>query len=280
VRVLKDPSRGEGANHIHLRDEDNRKGLLSLMQDLRRAMSRALGDDVTGIKRRPFMFPDVFRTPVTRLGEAGLGENVSFSKKAYELTFDPDSPGLPVASELDQVTQATSGLVFGYTDEHGQERRAIYLDSYAGASVGDLKALGWVLWTYFVGGDDGDEGKFEVRDGKLLNEELSSVFKETHLTRPFDFDDDLAAGIYEKVKTTGREYRRLAAAQRFIKAYREQLGTQSTGLNLLCYRGALAFVRWVWPEWADEAFLKNGHPPKQREPIQVGGMTATLLRDE
>lgn len=280
VRVLKDPGQRVGSEHVHLRDEQNRRGLLSLTQDLRRAMSAAIGEDVTSIKRRPFLFPDVFRIPVTRLGEAGLGDDVSFSKKAYELTFDPDSPGLPLASELDKVTQETSGLVFEYTDTQGQKRRAIYLDSYAGSSVGDLKALGWVLWTYFISGDEVD-GRFEVRDGKLLNEELSAVFKDVGANRPFEFADDLAADIYSKVLTSGREYRRLAAQQRFLRAYREQTaGAGATNLNLLCYRAALAFIRWVWPEWSEETFIRNGHPPKQREPIQLGNMTATLLKDE
>lgn len=281
VRMLKDPVQRSGSEHVHLRDEQNRRGLLSLTQDLRRAMSESIGDDVTSIKRRPFLFPDVFRIPVTRLGEAGLGDDVSFSKKAYELTFDSDSPGLPLASELEQVTQVTSGLVFEYTDAQGQQRRAIYLDSYAGTSVGDLKALGWVLWTYFISSDEMDDGRFEVRDLKLLNEELSAVFKDSVANRPFDFADDLAADIYEKVRTSGKEYRRLAAQQRFLRAYREQAtGASDSSLNVVCYRAALAFVRWVWPEWTEETFLRNGHPPKRREPIQLGNMAATLLKDE
>jgi hypothetical protein len=229
--------------------------------------------DVVAIKRRPFLFPDVFRVPVTRLGEAGFGTEVSFSPQAYELTFDPDSPGLPLASELDQISDRTDGVVLSYRDERGQTRRAIYIDSYAGAPVGDLKALGLVLWSYFV-------GDAEVFNGKLVNYEGTPIFKNQDISRPFDLYEEVAPDLYAKVRASGAEHRRLATQQRFLKAYRELAAKEDSNVTQLCYRAARSFVRWVWPEWQEKAFIENGHPPRHTRQIQLGNLTVTLLKDE
>lgn len=270
VRLLHEPSRGpDGGGTIHLRDENGTRGLFSLVQDLRNVME----GDVVAIKRRPFLFPDVFRVPVTRLGEAGLGTEVSFSPQAYELTFDPDSPGLPLASELEQISDRTDGVVLSYRDERGHLRRAIYIDSYAGTPVGDLKALGLVLWSYFV-------GDAEVFNGKLVNYEGTPVFKNLDVTRPFDLYEEVAPDLYAKVRASGTEYRRLATQQRFLKAYRELAAAEDSNVAQLCHRAARSFVRWVWPEWQEKAFIENGHPPRHAKPIQLGNLTVTLLKDE
>jgi len=271
VRLLHEPARPpEGGGTIRLRDENGSRGLFSLVQDLRNVME----GDVVAIKRRPFLYPDVFRVPVTRLGEAGLGNEVSFSPQAYdELTFEADSPGLPLASELEQITDNTDGVVLNYRDERGQTRRAIYIDSYAGAPVGDLKALGLVLWSYFV-------GEAEVFNGKLVDREGTPVFKDQDVTRPFDFYEEVAPELYGKVRASGAEYRRLAAQQRFLRAYRELAAEEGSNLAQLCYRAARSFVRWTWPEWLEKAFIENGHQPRHRQPVQLGSLKVTLLKDE
>lgn len=260
VRVLDEPAEELNSTQIRLRD------LFSLVQDLH---SR-LGNDVEDTKRHPFFYPDVFRVTVSRLGEAGLGEDVSFSDQAYRLTFDPDSPGLPLESELTTITDETRGVVLPYRDERGQQRKAIYVDSYAGASIGDLRALGWVLWAYFT-------GEAEVRDGRLLDDELTPIFKETNSARPFDLRDD----IYARVSRDGGRHRRLATLQRFLNSYAAQGARLADGedrkVSQLCYQAASAFVRWVWP---DRSFLANGHLGRSSQPVKHGNLQLVLERDE
>ncbi|MFL6211546.1 MAG: hypothetical protein ACJ74W_22040 [Pyrinomonadaceae bacterium] len=263
VRVLAEPSEQLGSQQIRVHD------LFALVQDVRRAM----GDDVADIKKHPFLYPDVFRVTVSRLGEAGLDDEVSFSDQAYKLTFDPDSPGLPFAAELHDMTEETRGIVLPYKDEKGQPRKAIYVDSYAGTNVGDLKALGWVLWSYFIGEAEVNGGKLKVED---KDGDFTAAFKEGNSNRPFDLRHD----IYEKVYKERDRHRRLATLQRFLKAYAAHVGApDESGVNTLCHEAALSFVRWVWP---DSTLLEdgNGHPPHSSQVVSVGNYQARLERDE
>ena len=271
VNVLKEPARDQTAAQIQLQKED-RSGLFDHLQDAR----RKLEGDLQQIKRQPFFYPDAFRVPVSRLGEAGINTEVSFSTQAYQLTFDPNSPGLPLASELKDITQETYGVEFEYEDASGQRRKAIYIDIYKGTSVGDLRAIGWVLWTYFTGGED-----YVVQNGKLLNESRTLVFKEANAVRPFDFfDEDVAEEIYKKIKDGSNKPKRLATQQRFVKAYKTLADKERVFLNLLCLNAAQAFTKWVWPEYSETAFLPNGPLRVNGDTIKQGNLSVVLLKDQ
>jgi hypothetical protein len=284
VRVLHEPKRDMTSNQIHLKDENGKRGLFSLVQDLH----RRIGNDLVMVKPRPYLFPDVFRIPIARLGEAGINaDKVSFSKQAYQLTFDPDSPGLPLASEIgiERLSQETSGIALDYTGENGQTKTAIYLDSYDGSLVGDLRALGWVLWGYFTSAatDESSTEYITVHGGELKNFQMTAIFKNDAAVRPFEFADEIAPEIYKRVKENTNAYRRMATQQRFLRAYNEQAERFPSGVNKLCSRAAQAFVRWAWSaEWNDNSFIANGHPPNQQADatIRLGNMQVTLLRDE
>lgn len=272
VNILKEPSRDQTAAQIQLHGKEDRSGLFDLLQDVR----KQLEGDLQQIKRRPFYYPDAFRIPVSRLGEAGINAEVSFSTQAYQLTFDPNSPGLPLASELEVITEETSGVEFGYEDSSGQLRKAIYIDSYKGTPVGDLRALGWVLWTYFTGGED-----YVIQNGKLLNDSRTPVFKDSTDVRPFDFfDEDVAEEIYKKIKDDGNKPKRLATQQRFVKAYKTRVDKDSAKLNKLCLYAAQAFTKWVWPEYSENAFLPNGPLRANGDTIKQGNLSVVLLKDE
>jgi hypothetical protein len=240
------------------------------------------------VKPRPYLFPDVFRIPIARLGEAGINaDKVSFSKQAYQLTFDPDSPGLPLASEIgiERLSQETSGIALDYAGENGQTKTAIYLDFYDGSLVGDLRALGWVLWAYFTSAatDESSTEYVTVREGKLVNFQTWPIFNDAPAARPFEFADDVAPEIYKRVKENTNAYRRMATQQRFLKAYNDQAAKSSSGVNTLCSRAAQAFVRWAWSaEWNDTRFIANGHPPNLQASaaIRLGNVQVILLRDE
>lgn len=259
VKVVQEPGEELTSTQVHLKE------LFDSLQDLR----KALGNDVADIKKHPFFYPDVLRIAVTRLGEAGLDTNVSFSDQAYKLTFDPNSVGLPLASELKEVSAETHGLVLNYTDENNRPRKAIYVESYDGSNIGDLKALGWVLWSYFTGTAYMSGGTLKVED---LQGDSISAFKETNSTRPFD----LKGFIYRKVNNERDKHRRLARLQRFLKAYAERRDEQPNSIGELLYEAAASFVKYIWSEGV---VVPNGPLSNESGRLRISEIDVTLAKD-
>jgi hypothetical protein len=260
VTIVNEPGEELTSTEIRLKE------LFDSLQGLR----KALGSDVEDIKKHPFFYPDVLRIAITRLGEAGYDTEVSFSDQAYKLTFDPNSLGLPLASDLTEITAETHGLVLNYTDENNRPRRAIYVESYAGSNIGDLRALGSVLWAFFTGEAQSVGGtlKVEDEDGDTI-----SAFKESDSVRPFDLKGD----IYRKVNNERDRHRRLARLQRFLKAYTPRSAASQGGVEKLLYEAASAFVKYVW---ADEAVIANGPViENNRELLKSGGLNVMLAKD-
>lgn len=272
VHVLAEPDDNQTAAQIQLEGTADRSGLFELLQDVK----KKIGGDLPQIKRQPFFYPDAFRIPVSRLGEAGIDPDVSFSTQAYQLTFDPTSSGLPLSEEL-ELSQVTYAVGFPYEDSSGHRRTAIYIDDYKGSGVGDLRALGWVLWCYFTGDEE-----YVVQNRKLLNSERTLVFKDSNLVRPFDFSEEVSEEIYKKVKKeVVHKPRRLAAQQRFLKAYKTQKDKDpSSVLNGICLCAVEAFIRWAWPEFSAKTFLPNGPLRDKGDAITQGTLSAVLLKDE
>jgi hypothetical protein len=259
VKVISEPGDEVTTTQVHLKE------LFDNLQDL----LRALGNDVADIKKHPFYYPDVLRIAVTRLGEAGLDADVSFSDQAYTLTFDSNSAGLPLASELKETTTETHGIVFNYVDENHRARKAIYVESYGGSSIGDLKALGWVLWSFFTGAAYLSGGTLRVEDAEG---DTIAAFKETDSTRPFD----LKAFIYSKVDKERDKHRRLARLQRFLRAYHDRLSEdRKNNVDELLYEAASAFVKYVW----SDQVIPNGPLSNESGLLRVSGFEVSLAKD-
>jgi len=287
VHVLGEPDAKVAAAQIQLEGTEDRSGLFELLQNVK----KRIGGDLQQIKQQPFFFPDAFRIPVSRLGEAGIDPDVSFSTQAYQLTFDPNSAGLPLSEELIE-SQETYGICVKFDDSSGHKRKAIYIDDYKGSGVGDLRALGWVLWCYFTTESERqqrehtddkelEEMLYVVQNRKLLNSEHTVVFKDSNDVRPFDFTDEVSEEIYKKVKKDGvPKPRKLAKQQRFLKAYKNQHDNVSSPINWLCLQAAKAFISWAWPEFKERSFLPNGPLRDKGDAIALGTLSATLLIDE
>ena len=259
VKVISEPGDEVTTTQVHLKE------LFDNLQDL----LRALGNDVADIKKHPFYYPDVLRIAVTRLGEAGLDADVSFSDQASTLTFDSNSAGLPLASELKETTTETHGIVFNYVDENHRDRKAIYVESYGGSSIGDLKALGWVLWSFFTGAAYLSGGTLRVEDAEG---DTIAAFKETDSTRPFD----LKAFIYSKVDKERDKHRRLARLQRFLRAYHDRLSEdRKNNVDDLLYEAASAFVKYVW----SDQVIPNGPLSNESGLLRVSGFEVSLAKD-
>jgi hypothetical protein len=261
VRVIDAPGRirSYSSNRVRLYDDEKGRGLFSLLQPL----YVGLGNDVNlgDIKDRPFFYPDIIRIAVNRLGDAGLpGADVSFSDQAYELAFDPNSPGLPLVSELENPAQGNRGFVLRYSYE-GRTKTALYIEEYAGRHVGDLTALGYVLWLFFT-------GTAEYRDGMICDSGLAPLM-DRGTGQPLYPTTE----VYQKVRKEQREHRKLAALQRFIRAYAERGG--EADIDRLCSEAAKAFARWVW----SEEVIPNGRQPRQQLSVQLGSLRINLARD-
>lgn len=258
---------------IRLRKENGEEGLFDLLQNLFTELGRdhdlydAQGNSVERIKERPFFYPDVFRVVVARLGEAAdPNADASYSEHAYLLAFEPESPGLPLASELFDLT---AGLSVPFKDASGQNRRAIYIDAYRGTEINDLRALGYALWMHF-------DHKAIFKDNQIKLESLTPLLKVDSEGRPLAPTEE----AYKHVASPDVviTYRRLASIQRFMRAYesrnREHGGNE---LQELCYRAAEVFIKWVW---AGSEVIPNGKLTQKWQALEVAGANVSFGIDD
>jgi hypothetical protein len=259
-------------NRVRLEKDEKGEGLTYLLQPLDEALRRpqpqypALGKDVTAIKQRPFFYPDIIRIPVARLGQAGVPEQVvSFSDRAYKLAFESSGTGLPLLSELSSQPE-THQFILPHTHA-GKTTQVIYIEEYGGHPVGDLRALGWVLWSYFI-------GTAELQGDKLRDTELTPLLKATSTGRLFD----LAEEAYRRVVEERSTHRRLATLQRFLRAYTERgSASGASDVDRLCQAAAQTFVKWIWPE---QKVLENGRVDRSLgQTLPLEGANIYLAKD-
>jgi hypothetical protein len=267
---------GPSAGKIRLKRENNEDGLFDLLQDLytdlgneNHKLYKSFGNNVELIKERPFFYPDVFRVVVARLGEAaGPEADVSYSEHAYRLAFEPESPGLPLANE---ITDLTRGYLVPFQDANGRTRRAFYIDEYRGTKVNDILALGWALWMFF-------DRKAELRDNRLkLSDDLRELLTFSAGGRPLAPSE----AAYQQVSAGADQlasYARLATLQRFRLAYQSQADSASNNkLQELCYHAALAFIKRVW---SGSEVISNGKLTSTWQLATVGNSQVHLAKDD
>jgi len=262
-----------GSARVRLENDEKGDGLHSLLQPLEGALRReqplydALGNDPESIRQYPFFYPDVVRIPTIRLGQiVARDTEVSFSGQAYELAFDSDSSGLPLISELEAQTEANRSFILNFT-QGGGTRRLVYIESYAGRRIGDLTALGWLLWAFFI-------GEATWQDDKLRDAELTPLLAETKSGRPFD----LTSHAHERALADLDQYRRLATLQRFLRSYSERAKSpDASEVIRLFYEAASAFANSVW---AEQPVMENGRASDQWQTVELSGLRVELARDK
>lgn len=279
IQIFDTVANFEQTTRVRLIDDEKGDGLFSLLQPLYESLRRdqplygTLGMEGKTIKERPYFYPDAIRITVARLGEAGLRHaDVSFSERAYNMTFEADSPGLPLLSDLGRESSAYKWCDLLY-EHNDKPMRAIFLEKYAGYDISDLAALGWVLCSFFTRAAD-------YANGNILEVERSdSLFKDGKPSRPFDLENR----TYIKLNEQRDKYRKLATLQRFIRAYGELARSKdASDTDKLFYAAADAFIRCVWPDrWAspDQPVIENGRPPSKWEEVRLGKFTVNLARD-
>lgn len=253
---------------IRLNDDDRGKGLFSYLQPIHQTF-RAKPDE---IRERPFFYPDTLRLIVDRLGDAGIpGSDVVFSDRAYAAVLDSSIPRLPLASSIDQTENARiSGFVLTYTDGRDRrQRKAVYVESYSGVEggvdVGDLRAVGWVLWSYFIGAAS--------YDGQIRDDELTPLL-DARSGVPF-----ASAAVHKRLTEQPDEWkkcRRLAALQRFVRAYQTSSEKEHPPVQRLCAKAADAFANCAW----NGRVIPNGRPSRKTQEVQAGQVQFVIYRDE
>ena len=261
------------SGRVRLENDEKGDGLRTLLQPLEATLRRgqalydALGNDTDSIRQYPFFYPDVIRIPTFRLGPiVARDTEVSFSNQAYELAFDSGSGGLPLINELEGQTGANRSFILNLL-EGGRTRRLVYIENYAGQRVGDLTALGWLLWAFFI-------GEASWQDDKLRDAELTPLLSEAKSGRPFD----LTSHAHEKAMTNLDQHRRLATLQRFLRSYSERAKSpDASEVTMLFCEAAGAFANSVW---AEQPVIENGRASDRWQTVELNGVRVQLARDK
>jgi hypothetical protein len=262
-----------GTGRLRLESDDRGDGLYSLLQPLDEAMRKdqrfyaAIGRASEDIRQYPFFYPDVMRIPVTRLGQAATpNAEVSFSAQAYQMVFEPESLGLPALSELEATDDSRTKSFILVHSQGGVTRRQVFLEEYKGQSVGDLTALGWVLWLFYL-------GKVTWQDDKFRDDELTPLLVAGKGERLLELTDE----AYRKASLNRAQHRRLATLQRFLRNYSERARRQdASNITRLCREASRAFVEEVWPE---QPIIENGYLSAQWQTIEIADLRFDLARD-
>lgn len=240
------------APQIRLRDDSQGPGYFSVLHSLYEELSQAVDDLAEAVERYPYLYPDAIRVVVHRLGEAGIPRAaVVFSRRAFEVLFEQDIASLPRLQDID--TPSPHSFVY-----RNGGTAFVFLERYGDVDFGDLRALGWVLWQFFIG-----EAYFDRR-----------ALREGRTGEPLM--EGLYAGsvVYEQVRSdeVRNRCRRLAALQRFVKAYGGGGGPEAE----LCRQAVEAFARWVW----GEDVIPNGPQCSKYYEVDIGPARFRLARDE
>jgi len=275
IRVPEGPGRIKefGAAQLRLENDERGDGLYSLLQPLDEAMRKgqklypAIGKTQEEIRQYPYFYPDVMRIPVTRLGQvAAPGSEVAFSTQAFKLVFQAESFGLPA---LDELKGGDDAATDSFILDHMQGRvtkRQVFLQEYKGQQVGDLTALGWVLWMFFI-------GKVSWQGDKFSDDELTPVLTAGRGERILELTDE----AYHRATRDHAQHRRLATLQRFLRNYTERARRPDPNNSAqLCLKASVAFVEKVWP---DQRVIENGYPSAQWQVIEMGNVRLELARD-
>jgi hypothetical protein len=262
-----------GTGRLRLESDERGDGLYALLQPLDEAMRKdqkfyaAFGRAPEDIRQYPFFYPDVMRIPVTRLGQAvSSGADVSFSTQAYQMVFEAESLGLPALSDLETSGDSSTKSFILNHSQSGITRRQVFLEEYKGQRVGDLTALGWVLWLFYL-------GKVSWRDDKFCDEELTPVLAAGKGERLFELTEE----AYRKASRDHAQHRRLATLQRFLRSYAERARrSDATNLTRLCHEASRAFVEEIWPY---QPMLENGYASAQWQTIEISDVRLDLARD-
>jgi len=220
--------------------------------------------EIRKVAEFPFSYPDPVRMVSLRLGAMSLPGSEytsSFSQRTID-TFisrtmrreNPDfSFRLPMPNEVND-----SGDFIGFSFPMNEKHAAIFLEQSQSAYIGDLAALGYVMWAIFSGAASiQNEAIFFQEGGESILERISDN------QRPFI----IKSICYERMMDTSKILNRLATLQRFSAYYKKrfEIITESNPVEELLYSAYKAFINKVYPG------IKAQGPMPLSEPILTIG---------
>lgn len=239
-------------SRIRLQDDSQGQGYFSALQPLYEELSRTSDALAEAVQRYPYFYPDAVRVVVHRLGEAGIPKaSVVFSPRSFEILFEQDIASLPRLRDLD--TPSPNYFVY-----RAAETAFVFLEHYENVDFGDLRALGWVLWQFFIG--EAYLDRSGLQDSRTAEPLMDGLYAKSDVYRQVFSDEGRA------------RCRRLATLQRFVKAY--QGGSRPE--EELCRRAVEAFARWVW----GQDVIPNGPQRPRVHEVRIGPGSFRLARDE
>ena len=219
--------------------------------------------DVEAIIRCPCAYPDIVRVLLDRFGTEAVPLEVggaTFSPAAQALARDPAGPGMPTQNDLKE--EHTEGVAVSFTVGTNQ-RDAIYLERLRGRWVGDLWAVGYLLWVVFT-------GEASVADGRVQDQDASWLASGDHL-RPFDAFPDVYK-LHDDQDLREVVSGRLATLQRYRRTYDDLLqapeGSQLEPGEVLCAAAVRVFLAWAT---VGDDVIANGRPSVRGLTLPTGG---------
>lgn len=264
---------------LWLRGRGEQTGLLELLRPVENALrlssfgstvgrASGVGSPVTqaAAQQCPVFFPD----PIRIIADMGLwrgegeDEAVAFSHRCEELTFGPGGPGrLPTPSDLER----DGGVVVRMETSSGIGRVA-YLDRCGVKDVGDLRALGLLLFLLFTG-----EAEVDLDAGGIVDDAFTPLLDSVSEV-PLEPTSELYARSCDSDEAT-RLGRRLATLQRFVRSYRSE--ESSTDLERLCSLAARSLAFWAHGSEVQPMGMPGERTLRYR--LWDGGQEIAFVRD-
>lgn len=238
-----------GAGRVDLRDgarvlEDTGKihvdgagGLLELLEPLKLTLERSgrpVAGSSTAIEASPFLYPDAIRLLLrvrrTIFDPPSADGATTVLTQRAQTKIVGAGQGIPDPADIKESEGASA--VVSHDD---RKTHLVLLDRLGAIEIGDLRALGWVLFRVFVREAD----VHPELGGNIGDDELAPLLVHT-ADRPLEPQ----LKVYERVSAAqgGNDLtRRLATLQRFVRAY----ATSSAGINQLLEHAAQSFAEWA-----------------------------------
>jgi hypothetical protein len=181
----------------------------------------------------PVFFPDSIRI-IADMGlwrGEGEADAIRFSRRCEEVVFGPGGPG-----RYPEVRDADSGSVVVRLETGAGPVRVAFVERCGGTEVGDLRALGLLLFQLFVG-----EAELDAEAGGIVDGSFTPLVEQS-VEHPLEPVADLYARSSSPVEAE-RLGRRLATLQRFVRSYRSGDGT--AGADRLLWLAARALATWA-----------------------------------
>lgn len=208
-------------------------GLFSQLTPILQSLAAADGGMPSNerLQSLPVFYPDVLRIPARLIRPSSVSYSPAVERLVQQGVAIPDVEALGEA-----------GIALPVTLGSGERRRAIYLERVGEHDVGDLRAVGYLLWLYFSGQAEVTDGVGPIRSSANL-EALTTGTEERPLA-PTDAAAGLVLDTRFQQDTRAALTRRLATFQRFVTTYRQVDIAQPGGL--LARRSIEALSAWVF----------------------------------